>query len=364
MYNFAVNHDEAATLVRANGSNITYIIEGEPGSSKSSILKTIESLEGDRYEYIYIDAPLKDIPDIALTMPHHESQTTRAYINQIWMGKDANKPKIVMIDEVFKCTPYVQLMLNRLMLDHYVGDYQLPAGSIVFGTTNFATDGVGDKTNGHTNSRVARIPMRKPNQVEWTKWAVNNNINPFILTWIGQNPAIFSSYKDPATTSFDAKLHADGQGIFQYIYHPQHNAQAYVCPRTLELASHQLNNLDKLGEELTIKALIGTVGGKAALDMGALLALGADLPSPDEVMSNPTKCKLPKSVGAQMILVYKSLNYITAGTIDAWAEYIGRMGLEVRAVWVKTMRHQPELLDIMSRNRQLVDWVVDNSIVL
>lgn len=188
MYNFAVNHDEAATLVRANGSNITYIIEGEPGSSKSSILKTIEAIEGDKYEYIYIDAPLKDIPDIALTMPHHESQTTRAYINQIWMGKDANKPKIVMIDEVFKCTPYVQLMLNRLMLDHYVGDYQLPAGSIVFGTTNFAADGVGDKTNGHTNSRVARIPMRKPNQVEWTKWAVNNNINPFILTWIVKIP--------------------------------------------------------------------------------------------------------------------------------------------------------------------------------
>lgn len=361
LYNYAVNHSDAANLIRTNGSRVTYIIEGEPGTGKSSILKTIEALEGDKYEYIYIDAPLKDVPDISLSMPHHESQTTRAFINQIWLGTDPMQPKCILIDEIFKCTPYVQLMLNRLMLEHCVGDYQLPAGSIVFGATNFATDGVGDKTNGHTNSRVSRVPMRKPTQDEWTRWAVNHDINPFILTWIGQNPAVFNSYKD---TAFDAKLHGDGQGIFQYIYHPQHNSQAYVCPRTLELASHQIHNMHITGEDLLTKALIGTLGAKAALDMSALLALGADLPSPEDIMKNPAKCKIPKNIGAQMLLVYKSLSYITEDTLDAWVTYIGRMGVEIQAVWTKTVVANETIGKIVTRNKTVVDWVVANSWVL
>lgn len=43
---FAVNHQEAATLIKTNGSKISYIIEGEPGIGKSSILKTLEKQMG------------------------------------------------------------------------------------------------------------------------------------------------------------------------------------------------------------------------------------------------------------------------------------------------------------------------------
>lgn len=360
-YNFATNHVEAATLIRANGAKVTYVVEGEPGVGKSSILHSLESQLGDAYDYIYVDVPTKDIPDVALSMPDHATQTTKAFLNEIWLGNDPKKPKVIMLDEVFKGPDYVKLMMNRLLLERTVGDYKLPEGSIVFGTTNFQTDGVGDRTNGHTNSRVARIQMRKPNQNEWVSWAVDNGIHELVITWAKQNPAIFSSYKD---TEFDARMHKDGQGIFHYIYHPQHNNMAYVCPRTLALASHQTHNIDVTGEALLTKALIGTVGMKAALDMSAMFALGYDLPTLDDIVNSPEGARVRKSAPAQLMIVYKSLQYIAADNIDAFATYFQRLPKEVTSTWIKTIVSTDKIKGIALRNQQIKSFAIENSWIL
>jgi len=364
---YSASHHECAQLIKHNGSNISYIIEGEPGIGKSSILKTLEKECGDKYEYIYVDVPLLDVPDICLSMPDHETQTTKAFMHTRWLGKDPTKPKCIMLDEIFKGTPYVQLMLNRLLLEKTVGDYELPDGSIVFGATNFSSDGVGDKANGHTNSRVARIMMRKPNQAEGINWGVNNNINSLVLAWANQNPMIFNSYKD---TEFDSKLHGTGQGIFHYIYHPQHNNTAYVCPRTLELASHQLHNMatddnpNGLSESLTEKALIGTLGIKAALDMTALIDLSGDLPRVEYIIANPNKAKVPKNIAAQMMMVYKSLQYLNKDNIDNWVTYFARFGLEIQATWTKIAIQSDTLKNMVCKNKQVGKFITDNGWIL
>ena len=361
-YNFAVNHHEAATLVRTNGNKVSYIFEGEPGVGKSSILKSLKDQMGTSdYDFIYIDVPLKDIPDIALSMPDHEAKVTRAFINEIWLGTDRNKPKVILVDEVFKGTDFVKLMVNRLLLEQMVGDYKLPEGSIVFGTTNFATDGVGDRTNAHTNSRVVRVPMRKSTGDEWQAWAIDHAIHELVITWAKQNPAIFHSYKD---TEFDARAHKDGQGIFHYIFHPQHNNQQYVCPRTLELASHQIYNMDTTGEALMTKALIGTVGMKAALDMSAMFALGGDLPTLDDIIKQPNNARVPRSAPAQLMLAFKSLQYLKMDNVDAFATYFQRLPKEVTSTWIKTIVATPSVKSIALSNQQIKTFAIANSWIL
>ena len=349
-------------MIKANGTKVSYVIEGEPGVGKSSILNSLKASMGTSdYDFIYIDVPLKDIPNIALSMPDHATKTTQDFVHELWFGTDRNKPKVVMLDEVFKGAEYVKLMMNRLLLERTVGDYKLPEGSIVFGTTNFATDGVGDKTNGHTNSRVARVQMRKPTQEEWLSWAIDNNVHEFVTTWAKQNPAAFHSYKD---TEFDARMHKDGQGIFHYIYHPQHNNMAYVCPRTLELASHQAHNMNVIGEALLTKALIGTVGAKAALDMSALFALGGDLPTVEDILNSPENARVPKSAPAQMMLMFKSMQYIDRGTINAFATYFQRMPKEVTSTWVKTAVSSPKVKDYAIQNQQVRAFAIANSWIM
>jgi hypothetical protein len=362
VYNFAVNHHEAALLVRTNGKKVSYVFEGEPGVGKSSILKSLKEMMGTSdYDFIYVDVPLKDIPDIALSMPDHEAKVTRAFINEIWLGTDPKKPKVILLDEVFKGTDFVKLMMNRLLLEQMVGDYKLPEGSIVFGTTNFATDGVGDRTNAHSNSRVVRVPMRKPIGEEWQAWAIDNNIHPLVTTWAKQNPAIFNSYKD---TEFDARAHKDGQGVFHYIFHPQHNNQQYVCPRTLELASHQIYSMDDTGEALMTKALIGTVGAKAALDMSAMFALGADLPTLDDIVQQPENARVPRSAPAQLMLVFKSLQYIADDNVDAFATYFQRLPKEVMSTWIKTIVSTDKVKGVALKNQQIKSFAISNSWIL
>lgn len=347
---FAVNHQEAAALIAANGAKVSYVLEGSPGIGKSSVLHTMKGMLRDAYEYIYVDVPLKDIPDIALSMPDHATHTTMAYINKIWMGTDPLKPKIIMLDEIFKGSEYVKLMMNRLLLERAVGEYALPEGSIVFGTTNFQTDGVGDRTNGHTNSRISRVMMRQPSEDEWVTWATNNDVHSLVITWAKSNPDIFSSYKE---REFNKAEHDNGQGIFHYIYHPQYNNAAYVCPRSLVLTSHQVHNMGITGEGLLTKALIGTVGAKAALDMTAMFSLGNELPDMKDVEKNPTKAKMPKSVSGQMMMVYKSMQFIDKQNLDAYITYFKRFPVEMLCTWVKTTMSNTKVKPIVLDNPQI-----------
>lgn len=360
-YAFAVNHTEAATLIANCGADVSYVFEGEPGVGKSSVLRTLTHLLGDAYDYVYVDVPLKDIPQVALSMPDHVTRTTIDYVHSIWKGTSDSKPKIVMLDEIGKGQDYVKLMMNRLLLEHMVGDYKLPDGSIVFGTTNYATDGVGDRANAHTNSRIVSVPFRKPTQDEWVHWATNNDISPLVLTWVNQNPMLFQSYKD---TEFDASLHRDGEGPFHYIFHPQHNNRSYVCPRTLAMASHQVHKMEHIGEALLTKALIGTIGSKAALDLSAMIALGSDLPHPKDIITAPDSARVPKSGPAQLLMVYKSMQFLKPDNVDAFATYFKRFPLEVTSTWVKTIVGIEAIKQFALKNQSIREFAVSNAWVL
>ena len=65
---------EAMNTIRTVGHEITPIIVSEPGCGKSSILKMLEEKMGDDYDYIYVDCPVKDMSDIAMTIPNHNTQ--------------------------------------------------------------------------------------------------------------------------------------------------------------------------------------------------------------------------------------------------------------------------------------------------
>jgi hypothetical protein len=360
-YNFAVNHSEAAKMVATCGHDVTYVFEGEPGVGKSSILTTLSTMLGDEYEYIYVDVPNKDAPDIALCMPDHIKKVTAYYINETWLGADRTKKKCIMLDEINKGPEYVQLMMNRLVHEHVIGTYKLPEGSRVFGTTNFTTDGVGDSSNAHSNSRIVRVPFRKPSQEEYNHWGINNGLNPIVLKWCDQNPMIFQSYKD---TEFNANEHKDGVGAFHYIFHPQHNTHAYVCPRSMHKASKQIDCIDTLGEALLVKALIGTIGAKAALDMSALIALGNDMPDPKDVVSAPESARIPKSEAAQIMLVYKSVQHLTPTNISAWVTYFERYPLEMLSVWVKTVIKNESVKMFFIKDPKIRAFAINNSWVL
>lgn len=352
-----VNHDEASKAIAANGHLVTYVVEGEPGVGKSSILKSIKNRFGDKFDYIYIDVPTKDIPDVALPAVDLEARMTRSLVNEIWLGSGRNKPKVIMLDEAFKGGDYVKLLINRLMLERIVGDYKLPEGSIVFATTNLSTDGVGDRSNGHTNSRVARLHMRKPNLEEWTAWAIKNEVDGSLLAWVQSRPDLFQSYTEWDNASSVSK---DSESVLHYIFSPQTgNTKTYVAPRTLKLASDQMKSVNELGWNLTSICLAGTFGKKAALDFEAYAKLGMELPNFDDVLSNPEKTPLPKDNMAKLVFVYRSLNYIKKQeNVEKYMTYMKRFNNpELVVTWVRSGVLREDISDWIISSKAVTNYV-------
>ena len=65
---------QASNLIRTN-PEIVFLLRGEPGIGKSSLLQSIASDLG--YDYAYIDVPNLDLGDIAMPVIDHDTKTTR-----------------------------------------------------------------------------------------------------------------------------------------------------------------------------------------------------------------------------------------------------------------------------------------------
>lgn len=353
---FVVNHQEAAQLIATNGHEVTFKVLGEPGIGKSSILKSMEKMLGADYDYIYVDLPNKDIPNIALAMPDHERKVTADFPHELWLGSDRNKPKVIMLDEEDKATDYVKLMINRLKHERIIGDLKLPDGSIVLSTSNLQSDGVGDRSNAHSNNREIELVMRKPTRDEWMAWAINNGINSDILAWCSQDESLFLSY-----TELDEVNASDVNSPVHYIFHPQYNTRRFVSPRSLEYASSVLNNsIGKLSRDLITKALVGTFGKNAAMALESYVALGMELPPISEIIAKPSETKIPEDGMAKLVLTYR---FVTAtkdsNEVDAFMTYMKRFNQpELICTYIRScLVGSTSLGDLMATNRQVTEYV-------
>ena len=101
-FNLQVNINEAKDLIKTIGHELTPVIISEPGVGKSSILKMLEAdLGTEDYDFIYVDCPVKDMMDIAASIPNHQSKSLEYYVSSLFkLGN--GKAKVIMLDEFMK----------------------------------------------------------------------------------------------------------------------------------------------------------------------------------------------------------------------------------------------------------------------
>lgn len=355
----SVSLAEFANSIVTVGQNVTIIGQGEPGIGKSAMLKHIGAQLPD-YETAYIDCTLLDLGDFALpyTVEENGVKVTKFAPNARFKAH-ADKPVLIMLDEIGKAIKSVKNVLLTLMLEHRIGDTYLPEGSIVFGTTNLASDGVGDSLEAHARNRVAFVKIRKPHAGfnpdgsvdpdSWGAWALENGVAPEVIAWVRQYPHCLESYTDKA------------QQDNLYILHPTKAGQgAVVTPRSLEKASHIVKQRAKLGEAVTIALLAGTIGESAARDMQAFLKVADKLPSWEAVVHSPLDAYMPDDVLAKCILVFGAVTRVDVGTFGKWMQYVRRMDVEWQALFAKSVMQSKNKQRIAANNKEFTLWCVDN----
>lgn len=338
-----ININDAATLIAAIGATNTVIIQGEPGTGKSSLLYTV----ADRLnmEPRYVDCTLLDVGDVQ--MPKVGDDSVRFVPNSLFVS---DKPIVVMLDEIGKAARTVQNAMLTLLLEQRIGTYRLPEGSVVFGTTNLSTDGIGDAVQAHARNRVSMLTMAKPNAEEWCAWAANNDVNPAVTAWVREYPHCLASYLDGESANDNP-----------YIFNPHRQQAAFVSPRSLAAAGRIVDKATAFDPMVLITALAGTVGEAAARDMEAFIAVGSEITGLwDKIVASPDTAPVPSNAIATIVLAHGALQRIDNATVDAWLTYLARLPRETQFMFTSMARTVPAALKALVGCAKFRQWAIDN----
>lgn len=354
---YALSLDECHDAIHTGGMHTTILVQGHMGTGKSSLLKMLAETNKNHVP-CYFDCTTKDLGDITIpniaqgTPEDAESRGYVQYLTNEELGVHNNKPIILMIDEYGKANPSVKNALLRLMLERKMGSYTLHPDSLVFATTNLGAEGVGDLLQPHHRNRITVVTSRKPSNMEWIGWGLNNGIDPVVLGWAKDTPQLFHS--------FDEIKNPDDN---PYIFHPGAAGRtAFITPRSLEAGSNWMKLRANYTDKMLTGLLIGTIGERGAMDLMAYLKLADQMPSLDDIKQNPLTAKVPDSAAAVCMVVFRTLGAIERDWMNAWMQYLLRLDTEAQGMFANGARAPKYAKQSMIMSNQMfVDWAMKNN---
>jgi len=356
-----VTIEELRTMIPLIAPELTVVVQSEPGCGKTSLLGMIAEDNGDKwrkvgddfpddkYDYIYVDCPCKDMMDVGMTIPNHATHELEYYVASLFKIGNG-KPKVILLDEFMKSPKLLQIVFTRLMLERCVGDVPLTRGSMVFATSNNASDGVGDAMLAHAGNRVCRVRMSKPKARKWNEWATKNGISRVIRAWVEMYPRALNSYLDA------------GQEDNPYIFFPNKPELSFCSPRSLAKADVIVRNVGKLSENALACALAGTIGASAAKDMATFVSMERSLVSLDVVLADPKNVAMPKEIAAQVMLMFQAVDMLqTQDELSKFMEFVNRIeSAEVQSIFFTMILSNNRTVKIARNNEQIKDWAKNN----
>jgi hypothetical protein len=359
-----VSINDLRTAIPLYGPHITMVVKSEPGVGKSTLLKMIAEDNGDKwrsprdtgdfsddkYDYIYVDCPVKDAPDTGMHVPVHATKTLEYYVSSLFkLG--SKKPKVIMLDEFMKAPKMMQKIFTRLAQERMAGDEPLPKGSYVFCTSNNETDGVGDGMLAHAGNRVMIVRMKKPSAAEWNVWAGENGVHRLVRSWVAMNPRCLASYLD------------GGQEDNPYIFKPTGTLLSFVSPRSLAQGAHTaMAYKQKVSQAMTTAALAGSIGQSAAESMAAFISLEKEIITTSAVIADPEGVTMPEKPAALFMMMFNALDDIQVqDDLSQFMKFINRVAsTECKTVFFTMLCQTKRTMRLAKNNTEVAAWAKKN----
>lgn len=360
---------EALDCVASLGHKITLYMQAEPGIGKSSMMiefakrmgdawrrpgdERLAKCAGDKYNYIYVDCPNMDVPDVGMAIPNHDTKSLALYHNDLFMMRDP-RPKVIMLDELAKTPKILQPIFTRLTLNRTLGNDPLPelngVKSVVFATSNNSSDKVGDALASHTINRICITQVKKPNASQWNLWAGENGISRVTRAWVAMNPRCLASYLD------------GGQEANPYIFSPTKPVQPFVSPRSLELADNVIKERDALSQTMLIAGLCGLLGTAAGQELHTFLDLERQVLTTAEVIADPKGVDMPKDIAATFMMMFNAIDeLVTQDELSAFMTFVERIkSNEVQSIFFDMLTKTRRTIQLARGNIKVQEWVKKN----
>jgi hypothetical protein len=163
-------------------------IHGSPGIGKSYIVNDIAIQNG--WQIIDVRLSLLDAVDLRGVPSIVDGKS-------VWMPPvflpDNECDGILFLDELNSAPQSVQVAIYQLILDRKIGEYTLPKGwRIVCAGNKISDRGVVFRLPSPLANRMAHI-LLKPTFEDFKVWAIQNNLHPFVIGFLGFRPDLLSS---------------------------------------------------------------------------------------------------------------------------------------------------------------------------
>jgi hypothetical protein len=157
-------------------------IWGAPGIGKSAIVQEFARAVGLECVSL-LGSQLA--PEDLIGVPQIENGTSHFCPPRMIARKE---PYCLFLDELNACSQEVQKAFYSLIHERRIGDYHLPAGSIVIGAGNRAQDSAIVKPmSSALLNRMVHVHLRV-SMTEWMDWAGANGIHPLVLEYVKARP--------------------------------------------------------------------------------------------------------------------------------------------------------------------------------
>lgn len=289
---------EKAILIAIKSDNIPFI-SGSPGIGKSAIIQSIAR----KLNYKLIDLRLTQLQpyDLAgLITPYKndkdEIKATYSPLEYFPLENeelpDGKQGFLLFLDEFNSADKYTLAAAYKLLLDRKIGENKLHPSVRIVCAGNLMTDNaIAHNLPTPIVSRITHLHLKNPGK-EWIDWVIEqNNWSDSIIS--------FLSYQPQYISNFDALMENDT------------DFTTFACPRTWKMLSDQLNNglLDsfnlKKGTDKTVLRTIidGIIGEQASNDFISFLKYADEIPTTQQIVSNPQDAKIPSKEGAYWALM-------------------------------------------------------------
>lgn len=309
-------------LLRTIPKSIPVLLTGSPGVGKSQVIEGVaKKLD---MECLVINPALMDPTDIGgIPMLNKDGVYERmvdVYLDNL-RSPDC-PPTVLFIDELGQSSGSMQSAIAPLIHDRRMaGKFLSPNVHIVL-ASNKKSDraGVGAFLS-HLISRLVIINVDVDLE-EWRQWAFNNEINEFVIGFIGFETGLLSPWNE-------ATINKASIG------------DPYPCPRSWAKVSEVLKL--NLSHNVEYEAIKGCVGEGAARSFTTFLASAKKMPI-DELMEENEMFEWPKEFSERHALctslayrVRKYPEYVIRAAIDASNKNMSEYGIliiqDAKRIW-------------------------------
>lgn len=165
---------------------------GPPGVGKSSLVEQFAASLGLECVSL-LGSQLA--PEDLIGIPKIEGTVSRFYPPSMIVRE---REFVLFIDELNIASQEIQKAFYSLILDKRIGEYRLPANSIIIGAGNRAHDGaLARQMPSALVNRMIHVHLRASHR-EWLDWAETHDIHPWVLDYVRARPAQLSTEVPPA----------------------------------------------------------------------------------------------------------------------------------------------------------------------